>query len=89
MNPPEPPAVDVVSTMYPSVEGIIKLATQEGETRPVLMCEYAHAKGNALGNHQEYWNAVKKYPRLIGGYIWDWVDQGIYKTLPDGRIMVA
>ena len=79
VNPPEPPAVDVVSTMYPSVEGIIKLATQEGETRPVLMCEYAHAKGNALGNHQEYWNAVKKYPRLIGGYIWDWVDQSVIR----------
>ena len=77
VNPPEPPAVDVVSTMYPSVEGIIKLATQENENRPVLMCEYAHAKGNALGNHKEYWDAVKKYPRLIGGYIWDWVDQSI------------
>lgn len=79
VNPPEPPAVDVVSTMYPSVEGIIKLGTQEGETRPVLMCEYAHAKGNALGNHQEYWDAIKKYPRLIGGYIWDWVDQSVIR----------
>jgi beta-galactosidase len=77
VNPPEPPAVDVVSTMYPSVEGIIRLATQENENRPVLMCEYAHAKGNALGNHQEYWDAVKKYPRLIGGYIWDWADQSL------------
>jgi len=77
VNPPEPPTVDMVSTMYPSVEGIIKLATQETEIRPVLMCEYAHAKGNALGNHKEYWDAVKKYPRLIGGYIWDWVDQSI------------
>ena len=77
VNPAEPPAVDVVSTMYPSVEGLIKLATQEGETRPVLMCEYAHAKGNALGNHQEYWDAIKKYPRLIGGFIWDWVDQSV------------
>ena len=55
----------------------VKLATQENENRPVLMCEYAHAKGNALGNHKEYWDAVKKYPRLIGGYIWDWVDQSI------------
>lgn len=80
VNPPEPPAVDVVSTMYPSVEGIIKLATQENETRPVLMCEYAHAKGNALGNHREYWDAVKKYPRLIGGYIWDWADQSLART---------
>lgn len=79
VNPPEPPAVDVVSTMYPSVEGIIKLATQKSEVRPVLMCEYAHAKGNALGNHREYWDAVKKYPRLIGGYIWDWVDQSVIR----------
>lgn len=77
VNPHEPPAVDVVSTMYPSVEGVVRLATETDETRPVLMCEYAHAKGNALGNHREYWEAVKKYPRLIGGYIWDWVDQSI------------
>ena len=80
VNPAEPPAVDVVSTMYPSVEGVIELATQPGENRPVVMCEYAHAKGNAVGNHREYWDAVKKYPRLIGGYIWDWVDQSIYLT---------
>ncbi len=80
VNPPEPAAVDVVSTMYPSVEGVIELATQPGETRPVVMCEYAHAKGNAVGNHREYWDAVKKYPRLIGGYVWDWVDQSIYLT---------
>ena len=46
VNPHEPPAVDVVSTMYPSVEGVVRLATETDETRPVLMCEYAHAKGS-------------------------------------------
>lgn len=80
VNPHEPQAVDVVSTMYPSVEGLIKLATEKDEMRPVLMCEYAHAKGNALGNHKEYWDAIKTYPRLIGGFIWDWVDQSLIRT---------
>jgi len=79
INPPEPPAVDMISTMYPSVDGVIELATQDFETRPVIMCEYAHAKGNALGNHREYWDAIKKYPRLIGGYIWDWADQSMIR----------
>lgn len=79
VNPAEPPAVDVVSTMYPSIEGLIELATQENENRPIIACEYAHAKGNSVGNHKEYWETIKKYPRLIGGYIWDWADQSMIR----------
>ena len=45
--------------------------------------------GNALGNFKEYWDEIYSNPRMLGGFIWDWVDQGIYKTLPDGRTMVA
>lgn len=77
--PKEPVAVDMISTMYPSIEGLINLATQKDENRPVLMCEYAHAKGNSLGNHKEYWDVIRKYPRLIGGYIWDWMDQSMVR----------
>ena len=47
--------------------------------KPHIMCEYAHAMGNAIGNLQEYWDAVYAYPCLIGGCIWDWVDQAIWK----------
>ena len=54
-----------------------------------MTSEYAHSMGNALGNFKEYWDEIYSNPRMLGGFIWDWVDQGIYKELPDGRIMVA
>jgi beta-galactosidase len=55
-----------------------------GEHRPVILCEYAHAMGNSLGSFDEYWKAFKEYPRLQGGFIWDWVDQGLTKHTDDG-----
>ena len=84
-NPKEPAQVDMISTMYPSVDDVIELATQDFEDRPVVMCEYAHAKGNSVGNFREYWDAIKKYPRLIGGYIWDWKDQSMARKDRDGN----
>ena len=51
----------------------------QGAGKPYMMCEYAHAMGNALGNFQEYWDAIYSYPALMGGCIWDWVDQAIWK----------
>lgn len=53
-----------------------------GEQRPLILCEYAHAMGNSLGNFADYWQAFREYPRLQGGFIWDWADQAIRKTLP-------
>ena len=47
--------------------------------KPYIMCEYAHTMGNALGNFKEYWDVIYSYPALIGGCIWDWVDQAIWK----------
>lgn len=84
-NPKEPAEVDLISTMYPSVDDVIELATQDFEDRPVIMCEYAHAKGNSVGNFREYWDAIKKYPRLIGGYIWDWKDQSMARRDKNGK----
>ncbi len=49
--------------------------------RPLIQCEYAHAMGNSLGNLKDYWDMIKKYPNLQGGFIWDWVDQGIIKKV--------
>ncbi|MBN1144525.1 MAG: DUF4981 domain-containing protein [Bacteroidales bacterium] len=46
-------------------------------SRPLIQCEYAHAMGNSVGDFQEYWNVIERYPALQGGFIWDWVDQGI------------
>lgn len=67
---------DIISTMYPSVDELLKLMEKDPH-RPVIVCEYAHAMGNSVGNLKDYWNAIDKYPRLQGGFIWDWVDQGL------------
>lgn len=80
---------DVDSTMYPSVEALIREGEKDS-SRPFFVCEYAHAMGNAMGNLKEYWDAMDAYPRLIGGCIWDWVDQGLRKYTdeapgPDGE----
>jgi beta-galactosidase len=69
---------DIDSTMYPSVEALRRIGEQESE-KPFFVCEYAHAMGNAVGNLREYWEVFEAYPRLIGGCIWDWVDQGLRK----------
>jgi beta-galactosidase/beta-glucuronidase len=74
------PCIDIIGPMYPPVERVIAMAQVEGETRPVIMCEYAHSMGNSTGNLREYWDAVDAYPRLQGGFIWDWVDQGLLRT---------
>ena len=72
------------SVMYPGVEYLHyvgKLKTN----RPFFICEYAHSMGNATGNLDEYVEAFEAYPRLIGGCIWDFVDQGLRYKNPDGR----
>ena len=56
----------------------------DGGPRPVLTSEYAHAMGNALGNFKEYWDEINSHPRMLGGFIWDWADQGIIK---DGKVL--
>ncbi|SEW46050.1 beta-galactosidase [Chitinophaga sp. YR573] len=82
---------DIESTMYPSVNTLIS----EGEKtspKPFFMCEYAHVMGNSLGNLQEYWDAIESHKRLIGGCIWEWVDQGVNKLIPGdttGKTFIA
>ncbi|HYQ56662.1 MAG TPA: glycoside hydrolase family 2 TIM barrel-domain containing protein [Draconibacterium sp.] len=84
-NPTDPDYVDVISRMYPSLEDLEKLARSPYISRPIMECEYAHAMGNSLGNFQEYWDLMHSYPNLIGGFIWDWIDQGILKTDANGN----
>ena len=80
---------DVDSCMYPSVQGLQRNGKSDS-SKPFLMCEYAHSMGNAMGNLQEYWNVIERYDRLIGGCIWDWVDQSLRATNgPDGIARVA
>ncbi len=80
--------VDIVSSMYSKVEEIIEYA-QTHKDRPFILCEYAHAMGNSVGNLFEYWDAIEKYPQLQGGFIWDWVDQGLHAYTEDGRPYTA
>jgi len=92
-----PDTMDVVSCMYPTVDetliradgsprhGLLTLNEEFGENRPIIMCEYGHAMGNSPGSLKEYWELIEEHPRIIGGFIWDWVDQGILKESPQGE----
>ena len=79
---------DIDSCMYPSV-GWLARAGASDSPKPFIMCEYAHAMGNAVGNLKEYWDVIEAHERLIGGCIWDWVDQGLRKKTADGREFFA
>jgi beta-galactosidase len=83
------PYVDILSSMYPKLDALTKAAQEPGETRPFIMCEYAHAMGNSPGNLKEYWDIIEAHPRLRGGFIWDWVDQGIRQVTSDGKVWYA
>jgi beta-galactosidase len=80
----EKPYTDIVCPMYASIEYISGYAEKE-QSRPLIMCEYAHAMGNSVGNLQDYWDVIEKHKSLQGGCIWDWVDQGLRKTDENGR----
>jgi beta-galactosidase len=82
------PHVDIVSPMYASVNWIIKYA-EEKPYRPLILCEYSHAMGNSNGSLFKYWEAFRKYRSLQGGFIWDWVDQGLKTKTPDGQEFFA
>lgn len=82
------PRYDVISNMYASIEESIAF-TQKDTLRPVILCEYAHSMGNSTGNFQEYWDAFENNPRMQGGFIWDWVDQAVWKKSPGGLPYLA
>lgn len=84
------PATDIICPMYSRVEqdqvvpkvpkwAIKKWIGMPDESRPLILCEYAHAMGNSLGGFADYWAAFRQYPRLQGGFVWDWVDQALTK----------
>ena len=74
-----PSHFDVIANMYVSEERMVELSEAD-PTRPVILCEYAHAMGNSSGNFYQYWDTMYANPRLQGGFIWDWVDQGLTKV---------
>lgn len=88
-EPTDPAYVDVLSRMYPLPDDLEAMANNPYFKRPVLMCEYAHAMGNSIGNLKEYWDLIYAYPNLLGGYIWDWKDQGVEKKDSNGETYYA
>ena len=79
-NPLDQYYVDVISRMYPSDYTAPLLVNQKNnDTRPIFFCEYAHAMGNSAGNLKEFWDQWKSLPRVIGGCIWEFKDQGLEK----------
>ncbi|MBO7445419.1 MAG: hypothetical protein J6T86_03305 [Bacteroidales bacterium] len=79
---------DIVAIMYPSADYLARYA-REPQTRPFIMCEYAHAMGNSCGGLSNYWDTIYQYPQLQGGCIWDWVDQGLLTKDAQGREFYA
>jgi beta-galactosidase len=75
---------DMYVPQYPSAEWLEEIG-QKGSDRPVAPSEYSHAMGNSSGNLWDQWQAIYKYPNLQGGFIWDWVDQGILQKDKNGR----
>ncbi|MDN5215182.1 glycoside hydrolase family 2 TIM barrel-domain containing protein [Fulvivirgaceae bacterium BMA12] len=79
---------DLVVPMYKDKHFIEEFALKN-DARPLILCEYAHAMGNSVGNLQDYWDVMDKYKNLQGGFIWDWVDQTILKVNDKGDTIWA
>ncbi|WP_215225219.1 glycoside hydrolase family 2 TIM barrel-domain containing protein [Echinicola shivajiensis] len=72
-------SADIDSHMYPSLD-FMESFDKDGSNKPYFLCEYGHAMGNSIGNLREYWDYIEnESERMIGGCIWDWVDQGLVK----------
>ena len=77
--------VDIYAPMYDDVTKMVDWATDPTRTQPMIQCEYAHMQGNSGGNLKDYWDTIYRYDKLQGGFIWDWVDQSMYRYTKDGR----
>jgi len=74
-------ASDVICPMYPQVSTLAEFSDDDfPESRPLIMCEYSHSMGNSNGCLKEYWDTIESKPGLQGGFIWDWVDQGLTRN---------
>ena len=79
------PCVNVVSYMYPTLEAVEAAGKNEkGDLRPYFLCEYAHAMGMGPGGMEDYQELFYRYPRLIGGCVWEWADHAVYAGEKDG-----
>ncbi len=86
------PHTDIVCPMYKNIQFIEDYAIKNlnsSNPRPLILCEYAHAMGNSVGNLRDYWDVIDKYEALQGGFIWDWVDQTFLKKNDKGQEFFA
>ena len=79
---------DLYVPQYPTPQYLKEYAESNPE-RSMIMSEYAHAMGNSVGNFADFWHQIRKYDKLQGGFIWDWVDQGIQTTTSEGKTIYA
>lgn len=77
---------DVYSTMYTRLDGMVRIAEgNDAHGKPHILCEYGHSMGNGPGNLREYQALFEKYPRLQGGFIWEWYDHGLKEVGKEGQ----
>ncbi|WP_347302231.1 glycoside hydrolase family 2 TIM barrel-domain containing protein [Croceibacterium sp. TMG7-5b_MA50] len=77
---------DIYAPMYDPAVKMADYATNWDYRQPMIQCEYLHVQGNSGGNVKEYWDTIHAHPhKLQGGFVWDWVDQSVYRYTPDGR----
>ncbi|WFB59631.1 glycoside hydrolase family 2 TIM barrel-domain containing protein [Paenibacillus sp. BR1-192] len=86
---PDTDCLDVNSRMYATVQELLDYATNESLNKPLLQCEYSYAMGNSCGDLQDYWDVIYKYPKLMGGCVWEWCDHGIKAVSPEGEAYFA
>ena len=80
---------DIYCPMYADYRYLERYATDPGSAKPLIQCEYAHAMGNSEGGFKEYWDLYRKYDKLQGGFIWDFVDQSLRWTGKNGAMIYA
>ena len=80
---------DIFCPMYYDYQGCINYCEDDSKQKPLIQCEYAHAMGNSQGGFKEYWDIIRKYPKYQGGFIWDFVDQGIRWNGKDNKMIYA
>nr|WP_183602206.1 glycoside hydrolase family 2 TIM barrel-domain containing protein [Paenibacillus phyllosphaerae] len=82
-------SLDMESKMYASVEALEAYARDDDNILPMFVCEYSHAMGNSSGDLKDYWEVIYKYPKLMGGCVWEWCDHGMLAKTTDGRSYYA
>ncbi len=78
-------ASDMYGSMYTRIPQLENWGRDTSKTKPHIVCEYAHAMGNGPGGLQDYWRVFNAYPRLQGGFVWEWIDHGLYAEDENGK----